>query len=103
MYAERETGGFARTTSSQVSEAFKDASGDVAPAEGRVEQGQPVRLPATIATQAPAAKRSPRVRRLAMIGAAFLIVASAAGTYGHHWWTVGRFIESTDDAYVGAH
>jgi membrane fusion protein (multidrug efflux system) len=20
---------------------------------------------------------------------------------GHHWWTVGRFMESTDDAYVG--
>jgi membrane fusion protein (multidrug efflux system) len=22
-------------------------------------------------------------------------------TFGHHWWTVGRFIESTDDAYIG--
>jgi membrane fusion protein (multidrug efflux system) len=104
MYAERETGGFART-SSQVSEAFKDASGGTAPAESRADQGQTqlVRLPATIATKAPAAKRSPRVRRLALIGAAFLIVAGAAGTYGYHWWTVGRFIESTDDAYVGAH
>ncbi len=25
-----------------------------------------------------------------------------AGFYGLHWWTVGRFIESTDDAYIGA-
>lgn len=25
----------------------------------------------------------------------------AAGVYVHHWWTVGRFIEVTDDAYVG--
>ena len=24
------------------------------------------------------------------------------GWYGYHWWTVGRFIVSTDDAYVGA-
>ena len=23
--------------------------------------------------------------------------------YGHYWWTVGRFMVSTDDAYVGAH
>jgi membrane fusion protein (multidrug efflux system) len=33
-------------------------------------------------------------------GAAAIIVVSA-GVFGYHWWTVGRFIESTDDAYVG--
>jgi len=47
---------------------------------------------------------SPKVRvsnrQLALAGAALLIAAGAAW-YGHHWWTVGRFIESTDDAYVG--
>ena len=26
----------------------------------------------------------------------------AVAIWGVHWWTVGRFIESTDDAYVGA-
>ncbi len=30
-----------------------------------------------------------------------LIVAIGAATYGHHWWNVGRFIETTDDAYAG--
>lgn len=35
-----------------------------------------------------------------------LRIAIAAGivagvVYGGHWWTVGRFIEDTDDAYVG--
>ena len=30
-----------------------------------------------------------------------LLRAGAATWYGHDWWTVGRFIESTDDAYVG--
>ncbi|WP_248806197.1 HlyD family secretion protein [Pseudomonas sp. MWU13-2100] len=25
-----------------------------------------------------------------------------AAFYGLHWWTAGRFIESTDDAYIGA-
>jgi multidrug resistance efflux pump len=41
-----------------------------------------------------------QARRLAPAGLAFLLALGAAA-YGHHWWTVGRFIESTDDAYVG--
>src|SRR5260370_1621367 len=40
------------------------------------------------------------LRRFAFFGLAFLIVIGA-GWYGHQWWTVGRFIESTDDAYIG--
>jgi membrane fusion protein (multidrug efflux system) len=39
-------------------------------------------------------------KQLGLAGAALLIGIGAAW-YGHHWWTVGRFIESTDDAYVG--
>ena len=31
--------------------------------------------------------------------AGFLALAGAR--YGHEWWSVGRFIESTDDAYAG--
>ena len=41
-----------------------------------------------------------RASSSALAGAALLIGIGAAW-YGHHWWTVGRFIESTDDAYVG--
>ena len=41
-----------------------------------------------------------RLKRLALYGAvAFGAIALAL--YGYHWLTVGRFIESTDDAYVG--
>jgi len=40
------------------------------------------------------------LRRFAAFGLALLIGLGAAW-YGHQWWTVGRFIESTDDAYVG--
>ena len=29
------------------------------------------------------------------------IVALAGARYGHEYWSVGRFIESTDDAYAG--
>ncbi len=39
-------------------------------------------------------------KRLGLAGAAMLAGIGAAW-YGHHWWTVGRFIETTDDAYVG--
>ncbi|HEX4079627.1 MAG TPA: HlyD family secretion protein [Rhizomicrobium sp.] len=30
-----------------------------------------------------------------------LLLAVAAGVWAHHWLTVGRYIETTDDAYVG--
>src|SRR6202047_2286246 len=39
-------------------------------------------------------------KRLALAAFGFLVALGAAW-YGHQWWTVGRFIESTDDAYVG--
>ena len=39
-------------------------------------------------------------RRPAMLGAALLIGAGAAW-YGYSWWSVNRFFETTDDAYVG--
>jgi membrane fusion protein, multidrug efflux system len=39
-------------------------------------------------------------KRLCLAGGA-LIVALAAGWYAYDWWMVGRFIETTDDAFVG--
>jgi membrane fusion protein (multidrug efflux system) len=39
-------------------------------------------------------------RRLAAAGIG-LLAAIGAASFGYHWWSVGRFIESTDDAYVG--
>jgi membrane fusion protein, multidrug efflux system len=38
--------------------------------------------------------------RLALAGVALAVLAGG-GWYGEGWWTTGRFIESTDDAYVG--
>ena len=50
----------------------------------------------------PAARSRPRVARrtLALAGLA-LAVGLGAAWYGYEWWTVGRFVESTDDAYAG--
>ena len=47
-------------------------------------------------------QRTPRLdaKRLALYGAMGLGVLAVLA-YGYHWVTVSRFIESTDDAYVG--
>jgi membrane fusion protein (multidrug efflux system) len=39
-------------------------------------------------------------RRLAIAGLALAVLGGGAW-YGHDWWTTGRFIQSTDDAYIG--
>ena len=65
-----------------------------------------LRFPAPVAEAAAPGKAPARTRkfgRRALIGAALLLAVGAAGDFGYHYWTVGRFIESTDDAYVGAH
>ncbi|MDA8252129.1 MAG: HlyD family secretion protein [Rhodospirillales bacterium] len=44
----------------------------------------------------------PRLRvRTAALASAALLLGLGAARYGYDWWTEGRFIESTDDAYVG--
>ncbi|MFJ7356199.1 HlyD family secretion protein [Phyllobacterium sp. NPDC097923] len=58
-----------------------------APQEGKIE---------------PPHKQPPRnVRKLLLFGAAVIVVGLGAKV-GWHYWTVGRFQESTDDAYVKA-
>jgi membrane fusion protein (multidrug efflux system) len=42
-----------------------------------------------------------RWSRRTLILAALGLLTLAALWYGEQWWTAGRFIESTDDAYVG--
>src|ERR1700691_5489345 len=53
-----------------------------------------------------AAKTSKRTRwplkQLLIAAAALLFLAAAVG-YGDYYWTTGRFLVSTDDAYVQAH
>jgi membrane fusion protein (multidrug efflux system) len=42
-----------------------------------------------------------RIKRVLLAGAAVALLAGAS-VYGRDWWTVGRFVVSTDDAYVKA-
>src|SRR5882724_4674880 len=71
------------------------------PAE-TVEAPVPVPLPArepAIAGAIPSKKGA--VRRVFLASAAAILVATASW-YGFEYWTVGRFLVSTDDAYVKA-
>ncbi|ANL33341.1 HlyD family secretion protein [Rhizobium phaseoli] len=62
--------------------------------------------PATPMTGTPVAqapeKTGRRMLKRAVIAAALFAGAAFAGDFGYRYWTVGRFIESTDDAYVKA-
>ncbi|MBU6959221.1 HlyD family secretion protein [Pseudomonas sp. CVAP len=44
--------------------------------------------------------RPPLLKRL-LLAVAGLIALALIALYGSHWWTSGRFIEETDDAYIG--
>jgi membrane fusion protein (multidrug efflux system) len=52
-------------------------------------------------TVRPARPRRSLSRKHLAITALALAVGAGGAWYGHNWWTVGRFIQSTDDAYVG--
>ena len=56
--------------------------------------------PASPAAPVPSSPTPSRRRPLLIVLA--IAAAVAAGAYGLHWWQVGRFIESTDDAYLKA-
>ncbi|MDH0749764.1 HlyD family secretion protein [Pseudomonas sp. GD03842] len=47
-----------------------------------------------------APRKSARGKRLMLLALGVAAVVGAVA-FGLHWWTTGRFLESTDDAYVG--
>ncbi|MEW5424196.1 efflux RND transporter periplasmic adaptor subunit [Amorphus sp. 3PC139-8] len=72
-----------------------DAGSPPAPAVGRSEGGP---LQTSAATPSEAPRKRGRKRRILLV---VLLVALIGGGYeGYHWWTVGRFEMSTDDAYL---
>lgn len=73
-----------------------------------VEMPRPTSFqPAADATEATPPAQAPAVSRRTLIKRGALALALLAGTalggyYGHDYWTTGRYLESTDDAYVKA-
>ncbi len=49
-----------------------------------------------------AAASAPKSRKKLVLGALGAVLLCAGAWYGYHYFTVGRFFVSTDDAYVGA-
>ncbi|MGV1761794.1 HlyD family secretion protein [Rhizobium sp. P44RR-XXIV] len=89
-------------------EAFKNASQAEAVPAGEVAKSPAAEAPQAPPAEAttPAATKAPGTGRK-LIKRGLLVAALLAGValgadYGYHYWTVGRFIESTDDAYVKA-
>lgn len=89
-------------------EAVKGIIEPVKPAPAaRLEQEKPVTDNAARAQRAPEPDPvQPPARknwlRRALMGTAAVVVLVGAGYFGEHYWTVGRFEVSTDDAYVQA-
>jgi len=63
----------------------------------------PAETPPAAAATAAAPQAERRSGRKTILGLGAVLVLALGSWYGHHWWTVGRFVVSTDDAYVGAH
>jgi len=73
-----------------------------APSQKNFENG--AALPSDQAPSLAEPKSEPprRKKRVALLPALVLVVLVGAGFYGWSWWTVGRFLETTDDAYLQA-
>ncbi|KQT52385.1 hemolysin D [Aureimonas sp. Leaf454] len=74
-------------------------------------EAAPVRQPAPSAAPAPAsgtpavaATQAPKKSRVKKIVFLMILLAAlgAGGSFGHGYWTEGRFLVSTDDAYIAA-
>ena len=61
-----------------------------------------VESPIENAQAAPPTRVRPKLSKKLLKLAALLFVIGVATAFLFHWWTIGRFLQSTDDAYVGA-
>jgi membrane fusion protein (multidrug efflux system) len=69
----------------------------VAPAEAPKAEAPQTAPAQTAPAVAPAA---PKKRRSFVLPVVVLAALAGAGWYGYDWWTNGRFLVSTDDAYI---
>ena len=87
-------------------EAFRNASQAEAAPASEVAKSPAAEAPNAPIAEAPAAVTAPKTGRKLLkrgvLAAALLAGAAFGADFGYHYWTVGRFIESTDDAYVKA-
>jgi membrane fusion protein (multidrug efflux system) len=89
-------------------EAFRNASQAEAAPAGEVAKSPVAEAPHAPVAEAPASaattapKTGRKLIKRGVLAAALLAGVAFGADFGYHYWTVGRFIESTDDAYVKA-
>src|SRR5262245_24554803 len=72
-----------------------------APANREPDTAKPAGPIAVRGAGAAGGKPARRLNRKALVAAALIAALGVGGWYGHYWWTAGRYLVSTDDAYVG--
>ncbi len=90
-------------SSDVVAHMAAQRASDVQPAARQPEPLQLVPPGAAPDTATSPSPPKPRSARRLVLGSIALLALGFGAWYGHYWWTVGRFIVSTDDAYVGVH
>jgi len=95
--------GPASTTKIDTTEAkTADPAADTRPvSEAKRDTPQP-EAPENEAKDSESSSHARSPKRL-ILSALVILALIGAGIYGHYWWQTGRFLVSTDDAYVGAH
>lgn len=91
--AARDASGFGRPGSPASDAPTADAAKPVAPSSP---------APPALAASGSEAPVKPRSRKRRVILTILAILAVVGGYEGYGWWTTGRFMVTTDDAYVGA-
>lgn len=87
----------------QVFETSRQAEQILAEEAARTPTAEAPPMPAAEAPVAADSGKTGRgIVKRAVLAAALLAGVAFAGDFGYRYWTVGRFIESTDDAYVKA-
>jgi membrane fusion protein (multidrug efflux system) len=82
----------------------QSGKGQAAPsAEQKTEAATALPNAAGAVAGAPRPRRKLALGRRALIGGVAAIALIAGGWFGAHWWISGRYLISTDDAYVRAH
>jgi membrane fusion protein (multidrug efflux system) len=86
----------------EPAEADPAAPEAVTSAEAANAEARPAPAAAPVAAQAPATAATVEKKRRSPVLPIIIVVALiGGGWYGYGWWTTGRFLVSTDDAYIG--
>lgn len=91
--------------------SVEDRSRNIQPGAARVAHGPapegkqaPVQEPSprTPVASPPSSRRQSGLKKKLIVVALLVAALGGAGRYGWHWWSVGRFQESTDNAFLQA-